>query len=104
MSRVFDRVVLRSRAHGCVWIELEHSLARRGRTAGYSASPGAHPGCAARNLRAGSGYLSHSESVAHFGVADARSLQLQVRWLGSNRVQSFSKVPASRILVLVEPE
>ncbi|HKP63560.1 MAG TPA: CRTAC1 family protein [Polyangiales bacterium] len=57
-----------------------------------------------RELHAGSGYLSQSESVAHFGLGEAGSLQLQVRWPGSNRLQTFSEVPAPRTLVLVEPE
>ncbi|HKU36829.1 MAG TPA: CRTAC1 family protein [Polyangiales bacterium] len=57
-----------------------------------------------RELQAGSAYLSQSESVLHFGLGTGRSLELQVRWPGSQRLQSFSGVPADRTLVLVEPE
>jgi len=56
-----------------------------------------------RELHAGSGYLSQHENVAHFGLGQPRSVDLDVRWPGSGRLQRFTDVSSNRSVLLLEP-
>jgi enediyne biosynthesis protein E4 len=88
--------------HACLRVVVRGKTNRAGIGAQLRVSADGTPQL--RELHSGSGYLSQSESVAHFGLAAGSGIQLQVRWPGSNRLQSFSEVPVERTLVLVEPE
>jgi len=60
-------------------------------------------GTQVREIRAGSNYVSQNPAEAHFGLGDATSVDLSVRWPDGRTVSQVSNVLANQLLVLSHP-
>lgn len=98
-------VLLMGRGESGNWLQLELEGTRSNRDAlGAVVTLHAGPGTQTRQVAAGSGFISSSSPVLHFGLGDApRADEIEIRW-PSGRRQRLTDVAANQRIRVTEPQ